>query len=108
MEYNKICYQETNSKLPNPNTFKSFPIPIPSINQLPHIQYKNYQIENDIDIYPNSNNSNTINNSINSNNYEQYSLHLNNFNPSNMSPPNLWKIRLQSRIETHYNKSLFS
>lgn len=37
---------------------------------------------------------------------DQYSLNLNNFNPSKMSPPNFWKFRLESRLKSHYNKSL--
>lgn len=34
---------------------------------------------------------------------EQYSLDLNNFNPSKMSPPNYWKSRLESRLKYHYS-----
>ena len=36
---------------------------------------------------------------------DQYSLNLNNFNPSKMSPPDDWKIRLQSRLNTYNDNS---
>ena len=39
--------------------------------------------------------------------FDQYSLNLNNFNPSKMSPPDSWKIRLQSRLK-NYNFSEMS
>jgi len=109
MEYNKICHQEPDSKKLHFNNIQSLPIPIPYPKNKTHVQYKNYQINNDNDIDTDSNIDSNITDINNNNcNSEQYSLHLNNFNPSKMSPPNLWKIRLQSRIETHYNKSLFS
>ena len=34
---------------------------------------------------------------------DQYSLNLNNFNPSKMSPPDDWRLRLQSRLNTYNN-----
>lgn len=36
---------------------------------------------------------------------EEYSLKCNNFNPSKMSPPDNWKIRLEQRLKEHYNNS---
>ena len=53
-----------------------------------------------------------LNNTTNNNLYsheqpDQYSLNLNNFNPSKMSPPDHWKLRLKSRIN-NYNLSELS
>ena len=33
---------------------------------------------------------------------DQYSLNLNNFNPSKMSPPDSWRSRLELRLKNHY------
>jgi hypothetical protein len=40
-------------------------------------------------------------NDYQSDNLDQYSLNLNNFNPSKMSPPDDWKSRLQLRLKNH-------
>ena len=40
------------------------------------------------------------------NNIDEYSLNCNNFNPSKMSPPNIWKNRLKQRLE-NYNDIIF-
>jgi hypothetical protein len=37
------------------------------------------------------------------NNIDEYSLNCNNFNPSKMSPPNIWKNRLIQRLESYNN-----
>ena len=34
-------------------------------------------------------------------NLDEYSLNYNNFNPGKMSPPDLWKTRLQQRLQNH-------
>jgi len=39
----------------------------------------------------------------NINNIDEYALNYNNFNPSKMSPPDLWKTRLQQRLQNHYS-----
>ena len=67
---------------------------------------KNNNVENNISLnsslpipipIPMSNNNNThASNALN-----QYSLNLNNFNPSKMSPPDNWKSRLQLRLKNH-------
>lgn len=53
----------------------------------------NNTITKPIDILK-KNDSNAVSN-------EQYSLNLNNFNPSKMTPPNYWKSRLESRLKHH-------
>ena len=45
--------------------------------------------------------SNLKRNENTSDNIDQYSLNLNNFNPSKMSPPDDWKSRLQHRLKNH-------
>ena len=45
--------------------------------------------------------SNLKRNEYTSDNIDQYSLNLNNFNPSKMSPPDDWKSRLQLRLKNH-------
>lgn len=45
------------------------------------------------------------NNNLNSN-IDEYALNCNNFNPSKMSPPNIWKNRLMQRLES-YNDIIF-
>jgi len=59
-------------KMP-PKTLISIPIPIPRTNS----------------------------NSLELNLLEQYSLKSNVFDPSKMSPPNIWKCRLEQRIKEH-------
>jgi len=34
---------------------------------------------------------------------DEYSLNYNNFNPGKMSPPDLWKNRLQNRLKNHFS-----
>lgn len=62
----------------------SIPIPVPIFNN------------ND-----NLNDTDDTNDTDNTNNIDEYSLNYNNFNPSKMSPPDLWKNRLKQRIENH-------
>jgi hypothetical protein len=37
---------------------------------------------------------------------EEYSLKCNIFNPGKMSPPNIWKCRLEQRIKAHYSNNI--
>ena len=39
---------------------------------------------------------------------EEYSLKCNNFNPSKMSPPDNWKVRLEQRLKEHYQNNFIN